>query len=181
MQIYMEKIKQAPLLDLEIDLDRHKFDIRILFAEFCSWYTEMLAAKDLQLTTDISGVMPRYFCGNQILVRRLFFEIGKISLLYIGRGSAFITFRAEQLTGRRYTIVFTITVIGGNGIPPSREQGLFQPFNTRSDQDGFSLRSTNLYYARMIAQIYGGDIQVENMLEVGTKYQAILHPLMIPD
>jgi len=169
MQTYMEKTYQAapPLPD--IDSDRQRFDIIELINKFCKWYEQVLAERNLQLTIKIGSDIPRYFLGNQLLVKHIFFEPGKNSLLYLGPGEVFLEMGSEKLAGRRYAIYQTIA-FSGNGIPWDKEKELFQPARF-SDRDGLRFRSTNLYYARMIAGILGGDIRLENSVGFGTRYQ----------
>ena len=176
----MGKTKQKPFLFRKTELDKHRIDIAALSADFSHWYKEVLTVKGRELTTYVSSEMPRYFRGNQNLVRYLFFAAGRNSLLYLGGGAVYVTFEAERFAGQRYAVSFNIDVIGGNGIPPAKEKELFQPANMQPKRDGFSLRSTNLFYARMIARSFGGDIQIENRFKIGTSYLVTLRLLSLP-
>jgi signal transduction histidine kinase len=165
----MEKTYQAAPHLPDIHSGRQQFDMIELINKFRKWYEHSLVERNLQLTTKIGSDIPRYVLGNQLIVKHIFFEPGKNSLLYLGPGEVFLEINSKKLAGRRYAIYQTIT-FSGNGIPCDKEKELFQP--TRfSDRDGFRLRSTNLYYARMIAGILGGDIRIENRLGFGTRYQ----------
>jgi hypothetical protein len=165
----MEKTYQEPPPLPDIDSGRQQFDIIELINKFHKWYEQVLGERNLQLTTKIGTNIPRYFLGNQLLVKHIFFEPGKNSLLYLGPGEVFLEFNSEKLAGRRYAIYQTIN-ISGKGIPRDKEKELFQPTRL-SGREGFRFRSANLYYARMIAGILGGDIRIENRLGGSTRYQ----------
>lgn len=180
MQTYMKNTMQAasPLPDFVSG--RQQFDMILLIHDFCSWYEQALNKKDLQLRTQISPEIPRYFLGNLMLPKHIFFELGQNSLLYLGRKEVLLEVASMQLAGRRYEISFTITLFGG-GIPSDKEKELFQPSNRQPDEEGFRYRSKNLYYARMIAGVLGGDIRIDNSLESGTRYQVKIRLLSISE
>jgi light-regulated signal transduction histidine kinase (bacteriophytochrome) len=180
MQTYMKNTMQAASPLPDFDSGRQQFDMILLLHSFCSWYEQALNKKELQLRTQISPEIPRYFLGNQILPKHIFFELGQNSLLYIGRNEVLLEVTSKQLAGRRYEISFTITLFGG-GIPANKEKELFQPSSRQPDTEGFRSRSTNLYYARMIARVLGGDIRIDNKLGSGTRYEVNLRLLSISD
>ncbi len=159
--------------------DGQRFDIHALINDFSVWYEQVLAARDLHLTTRISSQIPRHWLGNGTLIKHIFSEMGNNSLLYIGAGRVLLEVSAEQLAGRRYAICFTLT-LSGNGIPLTKEAELFRPSTELSSKNGFRLRSANLYYARMIARILGGDIRIKNRPGFGTQYQVEIRLLNIP-
>ncbi len=171
LQTYMEKTNQATLPCLDKVSDEQCFDLMVLINNFCIWYEQVLAEKNLQLTTKISASIPKMWLGDRLLVKYIFSETGNNSLKYLGTGEVFLEVEAEQLAGRRYAIHFTITH-SGDTIPLTKEKEFFQPFAAQRDKNGFKLRSTNLYYARMTARTLGGDIRIENRPGFGTRYLA---------
>jgi signal transduction histidine kinase len=180
MQTYMKNTMQAASPLPDFDSGRQQFDIILLIHNFCSWYEQALNKKELQLRTQISPEIPRYFLGNQILAKHIFFELGQNSLLYLGRNEVLLEVTSKQLAGRRHEISFTITLFGG-GIPSDKEKELFQPSSRQPDREGFRSRSTNLYYARMIAGVLGGDIRIDNKIGSGTRYHTKIRLLSISE
>ena len=180
MQTYMKNTMQAASPLPDFNSGRQQFDMIFLIHHFCSWYEQALNKMDLQLRTQISPEIPRYFLGNQILPKHIFFELGQNSLLYLGRNEVLLEVASKQLAGRRYEISFTITLFGG-GIPSGKEKDLFQPSSRQPDVEGFRYRSKNLFYARMIAGVLGGDIRIDNNLGSGTTYQAKIRLLSVSD
>lgn len=179
MQTSVQKTHRTGAPCLETRSDRHSFDIIALFSEFCSWYSRFLVGGDLQVTTEISTKTPQYFKGNYSLIKHLLFETGKNSLLYVGAGKADLELKAEHLTGCLYTIYFTITLFG-NCIPLDKEKELFQSASAETERDSFRLRCTNLYYARMIARGFGGDIRILSDAGFGSRYLVEVHLVNIP-
>ncbi|MGB3226270.1 MAG: ATP-binding protein [Desulforhopalus sp.] len=176
----MKNTMQAATPLPEFDSGRQQIDMIFLIHTFCKWYTQALNEKDHQLRTQISPEIPRYFLGNQILLKHIFFELGQNSLFYLGRNEVLLEVDSKRLAGRRYEISFTITLFGG-GIPTDKEMELFHPSTRQPDREGFRSRSKNLYYARMIARVLGGDIRIDNKLGSGTRYEAIIRLLSIPE
>ena len=170
MQTYMEKTNRKAPFPPNFDSDKQRFDIMRLIDEFCSWYKQVLAARNLPLKIKIDSGIPQYFFGNQLLTRHIFFEPGKNSLLYLNADEeVFLEIDSEQLAGRRHAIHLNIDCTGTR-IPWDKEKELFQPIRF-SNGDVIKLRSTNLYYARMIARILGGDIHIDNRSGFCTRYQ----------
>jgi signal transduction histidine kinase len=180
MQTYMKNTMQAASPLPDFDSGRQQFDMILLIHNFCSWYEQALNKKELQLRTQISPEIPRYFLGNLILAKHIFFEVGQNSLLYLGRNEVLLEVTSKQLAGRRHEIAFTTTLFGG-GIPSDKEKELFQPSSRQPYREGFRSRSTNLYYARMIAGVLGGDIRIDNKIGSGTRYQVKIRLLVISD
>jgi len=149
------------------------FDIITLINNFRDWYARALACKE-RLTWQISSEIPRYFHGNIVLLRHLLYQTGKNSLLYIGEGKTHLEIEAEQLAGRRHTIFFTITLTG-TGMPCHRQRQLFQSDRAQNDWQELDRRCSDLYYARMIARRFGGDIRILNDTGYGTRYRVEIH------
>ncbi len=177
-QTYMEKTNLAAPLYLNTAADKQRFDLDVVIKNFCIWYEQALAEKNLQLTTNISSNIPRICKGNNYLVKYLFSEVGNYSLQFLKTGNVFLEVKAEQIAGRRYAIHFTINH-SGEGIPLAKEKELFQQLPEQSKKNDFRLRSTNLYYAKMIAEILGGDIKIENRPVFGTRYLVEIRLLRI--
>lgn len=166
----MKNIIQAASPFPDLDLGKQQFDLLLLIHNFCSWYEQALNEKDLQLRIQISPEIPRYFIGNQILLKHIFFGLAKNSLLYLNQHEVLLEVISKQLAGRRYEISFTINLFGC-GIPADEKKYLFQPSSRNPDRKRFISRSANLYYAQMIAGILGGEIHIDNNLGAGTRYQ----------
>lgn len=182
VQIYKERTNPAPLPAAVAGGARQQFDLPALITTFCRWYKQVLAERNLQLRTKISDAIPRYFFGNPLFIRHLFFATARNSLLYLGSKEVFLEIEPEQLAGHRYAIHVNITS-PGKGMPPAKEKDLFQPSLRQkrpAARDGFLSRSANLYYAGVIATILGGGIRVENRFGFGTRYQVNVRLLSSP-
>ncbi len=167
---YMKKTKSAIPLCLNTAADNQRFDLVVLINNFYTWYEQVLTEKNLQLTANISSNIPRTCRGNKFLVKYIFSEMGNYSLLFLRTAKVLLEVEAEQIAGRRYAIHFTIDH-SGDGIPLKKEKELFQQLPAQSERNDFRLRSANLYYAKMIAGILGGDIRIENKPGIGTQYK----------
>jgi signal transduction histidine kinase len=169
----MEKTEKAGSTEPGTVSIGQQFDLLAVVDTFCCWYRQALADRNLQLTTKISPQLPRYFLGNEILTRHVLYQPAKNSFLYLGSGEVLLEIAAEQLAGRRYALSCNLT-LAGRGVPPAREKELFQPYPGHARQsirDGFRLRCANLYYARIIARLLGGDLRLDTRAGSGTRYR----------
>ncbi len=145
------------------------FDLAPVVNDFCKWYSRSLADKNLRMITKISPSLPRYVQGNQILLQKMLMDPAKNSLLYAGNGAVAVEIDAKQHTRRRYSLRITLT-LSRDTISSIRQEALLQAGAGLSPRDGFRLRSANLYYARMIAERFGGDIRIDSSSEFGLRY-----------
>ncbi len=165
----MEKNEQiAPVLQV-MNQSRQTFDLPELIIDFCSWYKGCLADRNQQLHSSISTDIPRYVQGKRLFMKHLLFEVGKCSLLHTGAGVVSVQIDAAQHTSRRHSLSCTIS-IAGTRIPLAREKELFQPGPREGQRDACSFRSANLYYAQMMAGIFGGDIHIDNSADSGLRF-----------
>ncbi len=148
---------------------RQTFDLPGLITDFCSWYRDCLADKDIQLHTSISANIPRYVQGNRLFMKHLLFEVGKCSLLTNGVGEISVKVDALQHTRRRHSLTFTISLAEAS-MPFAREKKLFQAGPVDGQSNPCRFRSANFYYAQMIAESFGGDIHIDNTAEFGLRY-----------
>ncbi len=132
------------------------------------------------MTTNIDAEIEGYFNGNAVLIKYLFLATGKHSLLHLGDGDAALTIEAKRLEGRCFTLSCRIAVTGGKGLPPITEQELFRSAKEIGKREGFNLRVANLYYARLIARRFGGDVWLENSVGFGTCYRFAIRLLQLP-
>ena len=145
------------------------FDLSAVVTHFCSWYTGLLADNKLQTTPRIGSNIPQYVLGNEILFTKMLMETAKNSLLHAGGGAVSVEINARQHTRRRYRLYINLTLTGTT-ISPARQEELFDRASTRSQEDGFRLRSKNLYYAKMIAESLGGEIRLDGSSANGVRY-----------
>lgn len=169
----MEKAARPPCRPKVASGDQ-PFDIISLINSFRDWYDRALACRQQRLTWQISSEIPRYFHGNSLLLRYLLYQTGKNSLLYIGKGKSHLEIGAEQLTGQRHTISFTITLTG-TSMPCHKQRQLFQSARAQQGWQGLNQRCSNLYYARTIARRFGGDIRILSDTGYGTRYRVEIH------
>lgn len=148
---------------------RRVFDLFAVVTDFCNWYCRRLANKNLQVTTRISPNIPIYIQGNQNFIETMLMEPARNSLLYAGGGAVSVEVDAKQHTRRRYSLTVTLT-LAGSTISAAKKKELFRAGATLSERDGLRLRSTNLYYARMIAHSFSGDIRIECSPRTGLRY-----------
>jgi hypothetical protein len=90
-------------------------------------------------------------------------DTARNSLLCAGEGaiSVHVDVDAKQHTWRRYSLGVAFMCVDGS-FSPAQKKDIFHAGVTSPKKEGFLLRSTNLYYARMIAQRLGGDVRIDS-------------------
>ncbi len=151
------------------DQCRQIVDLPALINDFCTWYSQCLTTKNLRLITSTSPNIPKYVMGNLLLMHRMLREPARNSLSYLGKGAVHLNIEAQQYSKRRYSLLVNLVLTGG-AISPARSKELFQSGSSLSARDGFRLRSKNLYYSKMIAEMLGGDVRIDESNELGLRY-----------
>lgn len=154
------------LADSKGPFDFHKF-----LDEFCHWYDRTIDRKGYCLTTAISPDLPRFFQGKLLMLGFLLWDIASYSQVYLGSGGAGLEVDWEPFSGNWCSIYFTLTV-PGLGIPLEKEKTLFLPAHRNGKKSSDNHASANLYYAGMIAGLFGGRVHVQNSIGFGVEYCA---------
>ena len=145
------------------------FDLHRFLDEFCHWYDRTLDRKGYSLTTAISPDLPRFFQGKLLMLGFLLWDIASYSQVYLGSGGAGLEVEWEPFSGNWCSIYFTLTV-PGLGIPLEKEKALFLPADRNGKKSSGNHAAANLYYAGMIAGLFGGRVHVHNSIGFGVEY-----------
>lgn len=156
------------------------FDLHKFLDEFCHWYDRTIDRKGYCLTTAISPDLPRFFQGKQLMLGFLLWDIASYSQVSLGSGGAGLEVEWEPFSGNWCSIYFTLTV-PGLGIPLEKEKALFLPADRNGKKSSGSRASANLYYAGMIAGLFGGRVHVQNSIGFGVEYCTEIRLLKKPD
>lgn len=145
------------------------FDLHRFIDEFCHWYDRTLDRKGYCLTTAISPDLPRFFQGKPLMLGFLLWDIASYSQVSLGSGGAGLEVEWEPFSGNWCSIYFTLTV-PGLGLPLEKEKMLFLPADRNGKKSSGNRASANLYYAGMIAGLFGGRVHVHNSIGFGVEY-----------
>ena len=147
------------------------FDLHTFLDEFCHWYDRIIDRKGYCLSTTISHDLPRFFQGKQLMLGFLLWDIASYSQVYLGSAGPGLEVDWEPCNSNWCSIYFTLTV-PGLGIPLDKEKALFLPTDRNGKKSSGSHASANLYYAGMIAGLFGGRVHVQNSIGFGVEYCA---------
>lgn len=147
------------------------FDLHKFLDEFCHWYDRVIDRKGCSLNTTISPDLPKFFQGKPLMLGFLLWDIASYSQVYLGAGEPALEVEWEPFSGNWCSIYFSLTV-PGLGIPLEKEKTLFLPCNSKRKKSNGNHASANLYYAGMIAGLFGGRVYVHNNIGFGVEYCA---------
>ncbi len=145
------------------------FDLHKFLDEFCHWYDRTIDRTGYCLTTTISPDLPRFFQGKPLMLGFLLWDIASYSQAYLGSAGAGLEVEWEPFSGNWCSIYFVLTV-PGLGIPLEKEKALFLPADRKRNKSSGSQASANLYYAGIIAGLFGGTVHVQNSIGFGVEY-----------
>ena len=169
MHEIFEHSREKKLTDIGNRNDYQEFDIQQLIRTFCTWYERTLEEKGLFLSTRISRDLPELCEGDPLLIGDLLYDLATYSLSHLTEGCVVLDVDGYQFEENWCRFYFTITT-PGLGIPRTIANNLFQAPVSRNRTGDDQPRSTNLYYAKFIANIFDGDVGVQNSYGFGTRY-----------
>jgi hypothetical protein len=152
-----------------IAYQKEPFDLHEFIDNFCNWYDRAIELRGYQLTTDISSNIPRFFEGNILMLGFLLWDLAGFTQSYLGAGGVKLKIHSEPFKSNWHSIYFSFTV-PGLGIPLAKEKTLFLP--NQKGKTSKKKRSSNLYYAGIIAGVFDGIIRIQNEIGFGTTYIA---------
>lgn len=156
------------------------FDLHKFLDDFCHWYNRTIDHKGYCLTTAISPDLPRFFQGKLLMLGFLLWDIARYSQVSLGSGGVSLEVDWEPFSGNWCSISFSF-MVPGLGIPLEQEKMLFLPADSNRKKSSRTHTSSNLHYAGIIAELFGGRVHVHNNIGFGVEYGVEICLLKKPD
>jgi signal transduction histidine kinase len=127
--------------------------------------------KGLELTADISALVPDHVIGDQMRLRQILTNLTDNAIKFTERGAVTVGVTVESATDDKYCLHFTI-VDTGVGIPEEKRTLIFEAF---TQADGTTTRTyggtgLGLSIASQLVRQMGGRIWVESTVGEGTTF-----------
>jgi signal transduction histidine kinase/CheY-like chemotaxis protein/HPt (histidine-containing phosphotransfer) domain-containing protein len=127
--------------------------------------------KGLELTADISSVVPDHLIGDPMRLRQILTNLTDNAIKFTERGDVVLSVTVDSETGDEHCLHFSITDTGV-GIPAKKQKSIFEAFE---QADGTTTRTyggtgLGLSIASQLVRHMGGKIWVESTVGEGTTF-----------
>jgi K+-sensing histidine kinase KdpD len=172
-------IKKTRPINHQSMIENRQFDLRYLISNFCIKLGIDLVRKGFDLSITISPMMPRYFKGDPVRINDLLINIIHCSLNYLNEGGIAINVESEPIDPHTHRVCFMISV-SGQSLPAPMLNTIFHSCKERLSR-GIVHQKPNLYIAKIIADIMGGEISITSPLGFGNRYTATINLGVVAD
>jgi signal transduction histidine kinase/DNA-binding response OmpR family regulator len=155
-----------------LDIERITVDPFALLGDVQSIVQVLAQEKGLELTLDYEFPMPRRIISDPTRIRQILMNLLTNAIKFTDRGRVRIRVQFDA-QGRQLRVTVADT---GIGIPRSKLDRLFQPFSQAdySTTRQYGGTGLGLYISKRLAVMLGGDITLESVEGVGTRFTVSL-------
>ena len=163
----------------QITLNESQFDLHIMLKSIEEMLRLKAEAKNLNLSFNIAGNVPRLICADEGKLRQIVINLLGNALKFTERGSIILTARVEEHTkaaednieflfSDTYSLYFSVEDTGP-GIAPEEMSQLFTPFEQtnigRNSNEGTGL---GLSICHKFVELMGGELQAKSTIGKGS-------------
>jgi two-component system sensor histidine kinase/response regulator len=157
-----------------IDLERTEFDIREEVGDAAKLLALRAGEKGIELACDISPGVPERLLGDPSRLRQVLLNVMGNAVKFTDRGEVVLSVKVEASSAETVTLKFSVADTG-IGIPPDKQQDIFQAF-TQADSSTtrrYGGTGLGLAIAVRLVQLMGGRMWVESELGRGSKFHFV--------
>ncbi|MEI8075692.1 MAG: ATP-binding protein, partial [Bacteroidota bacterium] len=175
----------------KLQLESQPFNLSEAIQEVAFAFTTLAAEKGISIRDEISLSNGLIVIGDRFRLKQILFNLTSNAIKFTDKGSVVITASATFRNDREADIRIQVAD-SGIGIPVSHLNSIFEEFSqvTSPDKQNESRRAIRgtglgLPICKMLAELQGGNIQVESKLNEGSvftvfiKYYVQNHPMEI--
>ncbi len=151
-------------------LKKTPFDLRLLLAESVQAYQPEAAANSVELRWEIAQDVPRKIVADQARVRRILSSLLANAVRFSDQGAVEVKAEGRRAGPGQYRLQITVHS-SGEGIPADK---LLHVLSHPSDQLAQDETELRLAVARSLAELHGGQLQVESEPGRGSTFAATL-------
>ncbi len=158
-----------------LELEETPFSLSELVSETLEALRPQAAAKRLRLTMDIVAGAARWLIGDPVRVRQILFNLVGNALKFTPAGRVHVRVASTPAEGGMHRVTLAVTDTG-IGITAAERSRLFEPFAQAdsSTTRRFGGSGLGLSIVRRLAQLMGGDVQVESEPGKGSVFTVTL-------
>jgi PAS domain S-box-containing protein len=154
-----------------LDLERAEFDLRETVEDATKLLALRAEEKGLELACHVATDAPDVLVGDAGRLRQVLLNVIGNAVKFTDRGEVVLRVHVEQAIADRVTLHFAVTDTGV-GIPPDKQQAIFQAF-TQADSSTtrrYGGTGLGLAIALRLAELMGGRLWVESEVGRGTTF-----------
>ncbi|MCI4668736.1 MAG: ATP-binding protein [Bacteroidia bacterium] len=160
----------------KLELGSEHFRLKRVVNEVGQLFLPKSNEKGIELIIDIADNVPEVVVGDELKLKQMLMNLGGNAVKFTDRGS--VTIRVESLNkdARPHQVLFQV-IDTGIGIPMEQQDRIFKDFiqvdssNTRR----YGGTGLGLSITKKLAELHGGEIQLESKEGKGTKVMLLLN------
>jgi len=163
-----------------LELESIPFDLRESLGEIRKAFEDRAKQKGLKFTCEIESGVPKGLIGDPGRIRQVLAHLVGNAIKFSEQGEVYIGVDRESRAAEAAHLRFTIRDTG-IGIPPEKQQGIFEPFSQADGSVTRKFGGTGLgltISSRLVARM-GGSIQLQSQPGRGSTFSFTL-PLALP-
>jgi PAS domain S-box-containing protein len=147
----------------KIELEKQPFDVRLCIEEALDLVTSKAADKNLELTYSMDEGLSSKVIGDVTRVRQILVNLLSNSIKFTDKGEVVVSVRGQLRDHNGYQLHFTVKDTG-MGVPPDRQNRLFQSFTQvdASTTRKFGGTGLGLAISKQLSELMGGTMWVES-------------------
>ena len=172
MKLVNDLLDHAQIQAGALRISRERFSPTALAKTIQDQFLMSVTEKNIQLDVTVSTELPEKLTGDPHRLQQVIFNLVGNALKFTDEGGRV---SVSFLLGKEGTWQIVVADTG-IGIPSERLPDIFEPFRRSSDYDTRKHQGTGLglSIAKRIAQLAGGDIQVESLVGTGSTFNVVL-------
>ena len=162
----------------KVDLEQVPFDLRDCLEASLNIIAPRVNANAVKLAYYVDEQTPNAFAGDVVRLRQVLVNLLSNAAKFTEEGKISVHVTSEQLDNGQFQLYFVVKDTG-IGIPPDRIKTLFESFSQADVSTTRKYGGTGLGLAisQKLAQLMGGDIQVESEVGAGSTF---LFTIVVP-
>jgi PAS domain S-box-containing protein len=162
------------LLDLskieagQLELEKHPFSPEVLMDQLKSMFVVQVNEQGLELKTDLSPEVPTVLIGDVVRLKQVLANLLGNSIKFTHQGSIAVKIGIKQIKGAK-VILHCQVIDTGTGIPPEKQESIFQSFVQADSSTTRNFGGTGLGLAicKKLCALMDGDIRIESQMGKG--------------
>lgn len=124
---------------------------------------------NLEIKLELDTELPKYVTGDVSRIRQVLVNLMNNATKFTWKGSIILSVRVLGKTGDVCSIEFSIKDTGA-GIPPEKQDHLFETFYKASEHEGYEGSGLGLAIVEKLVTLMGGNIAFESKLNEGSHF-----------
>jgi two-component system, sensor histidine kinase and response regulator len=157
-----------------LDLERTEFDLREEVGDAAKLLAMRAAEKGIELACHVAPTVPDRLLGDPGRLRQVLLNVMGNAVKFTDEGEVVLGVQVQEPGAERVTLQFTVTDTG-IGIPPDKQQKIFQAF-TQADSSTtrrYGGTGLGLAIAVRLVELMGGRMWVESEVGKGSRFHFV--------